>query len=159
MDRSVQLNDEVKVLRQVPMFAGIAPAKLKLLAYTSDRLSYRCGEALFRQGEDGDAAFVILNGTADVLVETDRGEVKVAELAENAVVGEIAILCDIARTATVRAATPVEVLRISKENFLKLLSDFPEMTIEIVRVLASRLAHTTSELTAERLGHQEPGQT
>ncbi len=150
----MQLNDEVKVLKKVPMFAGMAPAKLKLLAYTSDRLSYRSGEALFRQGEDGDAAFVILNGTADVLVETDAGAVKVAELAENSVVGEIAILCDVARTATVRAITPVEVLRISKENFLKLLADFPEMTLEVVRVLASRLAQTTSELTAERAEHQ-----
>lgn len=136
------------------MFAGMAPAKLKLLAYTSERLSYRCGENLFRQGEDGDAAFVILHGSADVLVETEKGEVKVAELAENSVVGEISILCDIARTATVRAVTPIEVLRISKENFLNLLADFPDMTIEVVRVLASRLAQTTSELTAERLGHQ-----
>jgi len=153
----VQLNDEVKVLRQVPMFAGMATAKLKLLAYTSDRLSYRSGETLFRQGEDGDAAFVILFGTADVLVETDKGEVKVAELAENSVVGEIAILCDIARTATVRAATPVEALRISKENFLKMLLDFPEMTIEVVRVLASRLVQTTSELTAERVGQHGSG--
>lgn len=139
------------------MFAGMAPAKLKLLAYTSDRLSYRAGETLFRQGEDGDAAFVILVGTADVLVETDKGEVKVAELSENSVVGEIAILCDVARTATVRALTPLEVLRISKENFLKLLVDFPDMTIEVVRVLASRLAQTTSELTAERMIHQGTG--
>jgi CRP-like cAMP-binding protein len=144
------LNDEVKMLRQVPMFSGIAPAKLKLLAFTSERVAYRCGEVLFHQGEDGDAAYVILRGQADVLVNTPQGEVKVAELSENSVVGEIAILCDIARTATVRAVTPVEALRISKENFCKMMMDFPEMMVEVMRVLASRLSQTTAELAESR---------
>ncbi|SHF09073.1 Cyclic nucleotide-binding domain-containing protein [Loktanella atrilutea] len=143
------LNDEVKMLRQVPIFAGMAAAKLRLLAYTSDRVAYRSGEVLFHQGDDGDAAYVILQGQADVMVTTPQGELRVAQVAENAMVGEIAILCDVARTATVRAVTPVEALRISKENFVKLLMDFPEMTLEIVRVLAARLSDTTATLSAE----------
>lgn len=143
------LNDEVKLLRQVPMFSGIAAAKLKLLAFTSERVAYRGGDVLFYQGEDGDAAYVILKGQADVIVNTPQGEVKVAELSQNSVVGEIAILCDVARTATVRAVTPVEALRISKENFCKLMMDFPEMMLEVVRVLASRLSQTTADLSAE----------
>ncbi len=146
------LNDEVKVLKQVPMFAGMAASKLKLLAFASERLAFRSGEILFRQGENGDAAYVILQGTAIVLVETPNSEIKVAELSENSIVGEIAILCDVARTATVRAVTPIEVLRISKENFMKLLVDFPDMTIEVIRVLANRLMQTTAELSAERSG-------
>nr|WP_272911490.1 Crp/Fnr family transcriptional regulator [Loktanella sp. M215] len=137
------------MLRQVPIFAGMASAKLRLLAYTSDRVAYRAGEVLFHQGDDGDAAYVILQGQADVMVTTPQGELRVAQVAENAMVGEIAILCDVARTATVRAVTPVEALRISKENFVKLLLDFPEMTLEIVRVLAARLSDTTATLTAE----------
>jgi len=144
------LNDEVNMLKQVPLLAGIAPAKLKLLALTSERLTYRRDEMLFRQGEPGDAAFVILQGTANVLAETPQGEIKIAELSANSVVGEISIICNVARTATVRAETQVEVLRITKENFMRLLADFPEVSLEIVRVLASRLSQTTMELTAER---------
>jgi CRP-like cAMP-binding protein len=146
----VLLNDEVNMLKQVPLLSGIAEAKLKLLAFTSERLTYRCGDVLFRQGEEGDAAYVILQGRAVVLVETPNGEVKVAELAENSVVGEISIICNVARTATVRAETQLEVLRITKDNFSRLLSDFPEMTLEILRVLATRLSQTTAELSAER---------
>jgi CRP-like cAMP-binding protein len=144
------LNDEVNMLKQVPLFAGVSPAKLKLLAFTSERVLYRANEALFLQGDPGDAAFVILSGRADVLVDSPQGQIKVAELEENAIVGEIAILCDVARTATVKAATQVEALRISKDNFFKLLVDFPEMTIEVVRVLADRLSQTTQELTEAR---------
>ncbi len=144
------LNDEVKMLRQVPLFVGVSPAKLKLLAFTSERVLYRAGEVLFRQGDVGDAAFVILSGRADVVADGSEGPIKVAEVSENAIVGEIAILCDIARTATVIALTQVEALRISKDNFVKLLADFPEVTIEVMRVLADRLSQTTIELTEAR---------
>ncbi|MGO8019958.1 cyclic nucleotide-binding domain-containing protein, partial [Rhizobium leguminosarum] len=78
----------------------------------------------------------------------------VADVEPNSIVGEIAILCDVSRTATVRATSPLEVLRISKEHFLKLRSDFPEMAVEIMRVRADRLNHTTAERTAARAAKQ-----
>ena len=114
------LKDEVGMLRQVPLFSGVAPAKLKLLAFTSDRVTYA------------------------------PGQIKVADLQPNAIVGEIAILSNQTRTATVRATTSVETLRIRKDHFLRMLGEYPEMTVEIMRVLADRLSHTTAELTAER---------
>ncbi|MGB3179427.1 MAG: cyclic nucleotide-binding domain-containing protein [Albidovulum sp.] len=144
------LNDEVRMLRLVPLFSRLEPAKLKLLAFTSDRVTYDAGEILFRQGETGDAAYVILTGTANILVNSPNGPIKVAELQQNSIVGEIAILCDDARTATVEAATPIDALRIKKEQFIKLMTDFPEITIEIMRVLAERLSQTTLALTEER---------
>jgi CRP-like cAMP-binding protein len=146
----VPLNEEVTMLRRVPLFAGVSAPRLKLIAFSSERVTYRPGDILCLQGEPGDAAFVILAGRAEVLVDGPKGQNRVAELTENAVVGEIAILCDVARTATVKAMTQVEALRIPKENFLKLLYDFPEMAIEVVRVLADRLTRTTQELAAAK---------
>ncbi|MBB4143399.1 cyclic nucleotide-binding domain-containing protein [Rhizobium lemnae] len=148
------LKDEVEMLRRVPLFSKIAPAKLKLLAFASERLNCREGQNLFRQGDPGDAAYVVLSGTADVLVNSNGDEVKVADVEQNSIVGEIAILCDVSRTATVRATSRLEVLKISKENFLGLMNDFPDMAVEIMRVLADRLNHTTSELTAARAREQ-----
>jgi CRP-like cAMP-binding protein len=154
LDKIMMLKDEVQTLRQVPLFSRVAPAKLKLLAFTSDRVSYRPGETLFHQGDPGDAAYVILAGKADVLNESPSGQIKVAELDYNTIVGEIAIICNTSRTATVKAAMPLEALRIRKDDFLKLLVDYPEMTIEIMRVLADRLSKTTTEL-AEARAHVE----
>jgi len=150
------LKDEVEMLKRVPIFSRIAPAKLKLLAFTSDRISFRDGQILFHQGDAGDAAYVVLSGTADILVETPAGQIKVADVDVNSIVGEIAILCDVSRTATVKATSRLEALRISKEHFLKLLTDFPEMAVEIMRVLADRLYHTTSELSAARSRQTQP---
>lgn len=148
------LKDEVGMLRQVPLFSGVAPAKLKLLAFTSDRVTYAPGQMLFKQGDVGDAAYVVLSGKAEVLVDAASGQIKVAELEPNSIVGEIAILCNVSRTATVRAITAVEALRIRKDHFLRLLGEYPEMTVEIMRVLADRLSHTTAELTEERSKHR-----
>ncbi|OCP15346.1 MULTISPECIES: Crp/Fnr family transcriptional regulator [unclassified Ensifer] len=144
------LKDEVEMLRRITLFSGLPPAKLKLLAFTSDRVMYSAGEALFYQGDIGDAAYVILSGKAEVLVTTASGPLKLAEVEQNSIVGEIAILCNTPRTATVRTTTPLEALRIRKDDFLKLLADFPEMAVEIMRVLADRLSQTTAELTEAR---------
>ncbi len=148
------LKDEVEMLRRMPFFAGIEPAKLKLLAFTSDRMTFKPGETLFHQGDMSDAAYVILLGGADILVDSPGGPIKVAEAQPNSIVGEIGILCDMGRTATVRAATPLETLRISKEHFTKILSDYPEMAVTIMRELAKRLGQTTAELTLERSHNQ-----
>jgi CRP-like cAMP-binding protein len=146
----MQLKDEVELLRRVPLFAGVAPSKLKLLAFTSDRVSYRAGDLLFKQGDPADAAYVLLSGSADILVGNGNDQIKVATLESNSIVGEIAILCDVARTATVKAAVPLETLRIKKDQFIRLLAEFPEMAVEIMRVLADRLSRTTAELSEAR---------
>ena len=100
----MSLNEEVELLRNIPMFANIEPSKLKLLAFTSERMTFKAGDALFSQGEPGDSAYVIIDGEADVLVDTPKGPLTVAKLKRNDIVGEIAILCDVPRTATVQAA-------------------------------------------------------
>lgn len=142
--------DEIQMLRRVPFFSEMEPSKLKLLAFSSDRVSYMAGEDLFRQGDMGDAAYVLLTGKVDVLVDSPSGQIKLTEMSGNAIVGEIAILCDGVRTATVRASTSVEALRIGKEQFFKLMSDFPDITIKVMRVLAERLTQTTAELSKAR---------
>jgi CRP-like cAMP-binding protein len=144
------LKDEVELLRRVPLFAGVEPSKLKLLAFTSDRMSFDPGQILFEQGDAGDAAYVVLNGSAEVLVNRAGSQIKVADLEKNAIVGEIAILCDVPRTATVRAHDRLDTLRISKDQFLRLLAEFPDIAIEIMRVLADRLGRTTAELSEAR---------
>lgn len=144
----MSLNEEVEALRRIPLFAKIEPAKLKLLAFTSQRITYKPGDVLFNQGDPGDAAYVIFGGEADVSVNTPSGPLTVARLKQNDFVGEIAILCDVPRTATVTAKTELVTLRIAKDLFFRLINDFPQIAIEIMRVLAQRLERTTADLRA-----------
>lgn len=148
----MSLDAEVDVLAKVPLFRGIDRAKLRLLAFISERVSYSPGEALCEQGESGDVAFILLTGEADIVLRTEAGPKRVARMHENDIVGEIAILIDVPRTASVVAVGEVEALAVSKDNFLKLLRTFPEMSLEVTRVLAHRLERTTRELVRANAG-------
>ncbi len=142
----MSLQEEVDLLRTIPLFSKIEPSRLKLLAFTAQRLTFAPGDLLCRQGDEGDAAYIIIAGDADVLVESESGPVKVATLGPNDLLGENAILCDVPRTATVKASTKVETLMISKELFFQLVNQFPSISIEIMRELARRVEKTTTLL-------------
>lgn len=142
----MSLNEEVEALRSVPLFAKIEPSILKLLAFTSERLTFPAGQELFHQGDPGNTAYIILDGRADVVVDTPGGELSVAKLKKNDFVGEIAILIDVPRTATVRAESELVTLAITKELFFRLIGEFPDMAVGIMRELAQRLEATTAQL-------------
>ena len=142
----MSLNKEVEVLRDVPLFSKIDHTQLKLLAFTSENLIYQDGQFLFREGEKGDAAYILLKGKIAVFIETEKGPAEVAQLKRGDVVGEISILCDVPRTAFIKAVESVQTLKVKKDSFIQLLAEFPEIAIEIMRELASRLNKTNMQL-------------
>lgn len=145
----MNLNEEVELLKRVPIFAKIEQAKLKLLAFTSERVNFSAGQEVCHQGDPGDTMYVILGGTADVLIDTaSGGQIAVAEMKKNSFFGEIAILCDVPRTATIKAKEPLATLKISKDMFYRLVAEFPQMAVEIMRELAHRLEDTNEKLRA-----------
>jgi len=146
----MSLTKDVEVLSNIPLFAKVNPAKLKLLAFTSERLEYLSGDELFHQDDYGDAAYVILEGEADILVDTPRSAIKIATLGKNDIIGEVAILCDVPRTATVVAHGDLDTLRVSKEGFFPLVTQFPQVGVEVMSALAAKLHRTTQALTAAR---------
>lgn len=147
----MSIDEEVEVLRKIPLFANIEPAKLKLMCFASQRMTFKQGQILCGQGDVGDSAYIILEGAADVVVENDSPLV-VAQLGKNDIIGEIAILCDVPRTASVIATSELTALEITKDLFFRMVTDFPELGVEVMRVLAHRLEHTTALLLAARKG-------
>ena len=143
----MSLKEEVELLLRIPMFARVEPAKLKLLAFASERLTFAPSQELFHQGDMADAAYIIIDGDAEVVLETPKGRRHLANMTKNALIGEIGILCDVPRTATVKASWNLTTLRISKDLFFRMVTDFPAMGVEIMRELARRLDHTTTQLS------------
>jgi CRP-like cAMP-binding protein len=72
----------------------------------------------------------------------------VATVGRHAIIGEVAILCDVPRTATVTARSRLTTLRIDKDLFFRLVNEFPQMAVEIMRELARRLEKTNEQLRA-----------
>ena len=142
----MNLNEEVEILKGVPLFSKMEPAKLKLLAFTGERMTFANGQEVCHQGDPGDAMYVILGGVADILIDTEKGQMRVAELKKNGFFGETAILCDAPRNATVKASESLLTLKISKEMFYRLVSEFPTMAVEMMRELAHRVEDANQKL-------------
>jgi CRP/FNR family cyclic AMP-dependent transcriptional regulator len=143
----MSLKQEFELLRRVPIFAEIEPAKLKLLAFMSERVGFDPGKRLMQQGDPADAAYLIIDGHAEVILETPAGPVIVATLGANDFVGEMAILGDVPRNATVRAKDRLIALRISKEPFMRMVREFPTMAVSIMQELAQRVDLTNKQLS------------
>ena len=139
--------DEVEALRRVPYFATLDATKLKLLAFASERFQLPAGAAICREGEPGDAAYILLDGEADVQVTTAEGHpLTVARANRNTFIGEMAVLRNRQRNASVIAATPITALKISRDAFYQLLRDVPQLALEVMRELAERVEDTTAKL-------------
>ncbi len=144
------LGGEARKLQELPLFANIDPSRLKFLAFTAERLNYMPGDDIMTQGDDGDAAHVIMKGSAAIVVGTGKDESKLFVVGENQLVGEIALLCDTKRTATVRAETEVTTLRLSREVFSEMARQDANFAFEMTRDMGDRLVRTTDQLNQAR---------
>jgi CRP/FNR family cyclic AMP-dependent transcriptional regulator len=146
----VSVDQEAAQLARVPMFGKLDAARLKLLAFTSRALTFAPGETIVRVGEPSDSAYLILDGTVDVLGSTGQGEFLVGTIGPNALIGEMGVLMNGPRTLTVRAQTEVRALKIAASMFMRLVSENPEVALDVMRVLCERLAGTTHMLEGVR---------
>jgi len=142
----MSIEQEVELIRLIPIFQRIQPAMQKLLVFASERLTYDAGQPLVKVGDAADAAYVIIEGTVEVSVESPKGPLVISTSGANEIIGEIGIFGDVPRTATAVARTKVEVLRISRDVFVNVIRGNPDAAIALIRILADRLAKTTAQL-------------
>jgi CRP/FNR family cyclic AMP-dependent transcriptional regulator len=123
-------------LAQVPLFAGLSKKDLKKISSLATRLDLPAGKELTHQGAVGNEFLVVLDGTVDVKVDDEV----VASRGPGDYFGEIALLDDRPRTATVVAKTPVSIEVIGRREFKALIEDQPEIAQQLLATMAQRLS-------------------
>jgi CRP-like cAMP-binding protein len=145
------LDRDVETLRNIPLFAGLPPPRLKLIAYTAEMVRFESGEVIVRQGDPADAVYILAEGEAEVLLTDDQGQVmSLGTMGRHTLFGEIGVLCKGRRTTTVKAKEGVVTYKISSQLFLELVRSSPEIGMQVMMVLAERLERST-----QRLQHHE----
>lgn len=145
-ETTASLGATVELMTQIPLFAGMDRTKLKLLAFTSETLTYLADEVVFEQGSVGDRAYIILEGEVDVCAESDEQRLVVAKLGRNQIFGEMALLANQPRTTTIRAASALRLLALRQDVFVRLVEENAGIALAISRVLVTRLANTLKGL-------------
>jgi CRP/FNR family cyclic AMP-dependent transcriptional regulator len=126
---------KVELLRGVPLFAGCSKAELQQIAALADELDLAEGATLIREGERGREFIVVVDGT----VRVTRGGKKLRDLGSGDFIGEIALVSDVPRTATVGATSPVRLLVITDRAFRNLLEQVPSIATKVLQSLGERL--------------------
>ena len=124
------------LMRQHPIFAPLAEGTLEQLARALEPVDAVAGAEVIRQGDDGDRVYLVVSGDLAVDVDGRPGE----HLGPGDVFGEIALLRDVPRTATVRAAADSAMLTLGRDDFLAAVTGHPTSAAEADIVVATRLA-------------------
>jgi CRP-like cAMP-binding protein len=129
-------NEKVELIKKVPLFSSCSKHELEEIAHIADEIDLSEGKEMTKEGSRGREFFVLLEGEADV---TKNGQ-SINKLGAGEFFGEIALVSDSPRTATVTATSPVRALVITDRSFRRLMDDSPEIQRKVLVELAERLA-------------------
>jgi CRP/FNR family transcriptional regulator, cyclic AMP receptor protein len=134
---------KVQALKRVPLFEDLSKKELAELARVSEDLEVEAGRELTREGETGQEFFVIVEGEIEVTIKGKRR----ASRGEGEFVGEIALLENVPRTATVTAKTPLRLFVLTRQDFRRLVDQNRSVEQKVMRTLARRVVDLSSDPT------------
>jgi CRP/FNR family cyclic AMP-dependent transcriptional regulator len=128
-------NAKIELLKKVPLFSGCSKGELRELALVADEIDLREGRTLVREGQPGREFFVLVDGS----VRVSRKGRKLADLGPGDWFGEIALLTNTPRTATVTVTSPIRVLVVTDRSFRQLVERMPKIALKVLASVGERL--------------------
>jgi CRP-like cAMP-binding protein len=136
-----------EVLTQVPLFAGLDSKAIEAIAGFAFTRTFEPGDLIVEEGRTGNGLFILVSGSAEVIKGLKGGQPRhLATLAAGEPIGEMALIGEWPRTASVRALEKTECLGLDRWIFLEHLSKEPMLAIRLLQILALRLAETAEKL-------------
>ena len=137
-------DEDVALLARTPLFENIDTAHLRVLVYAAERVRFASGEFIVREGGNEPAGHLMVTGEADAW--SDEDPAMHLRITRGAFIGANAMIAGQACGLNVRAVTEVETLRISRDLFLRVCHEFPELSRMVMGNYARRMAHIASAL-------------
>ncbi|MBU4277499.1 MAG: cyclic nucleotide-binding domain-containing protein [Proteobacteria bacterium] len=139
--------DPLEILAQVPLFAPMKKRELKNISETAEELLYEPGEMVINEGERDGRLFVLLEGEVEIIKGVGQpGERLLRRLGPGAYFGEMAVLGDALRTASVRAVGPARMLSLRDFNLRQAMERHPYIAIELLQVMSRRMQQMEQRL-------------
>lgn len=142
----MRVKADVDILRQIPLFAGCEPAHLQLLSFSSKRVELGANRILIKKGTKGGAAYLVLEGTAEVFENANAAGSVVATVEGGALLGELAMIADLPYGLTVKTTSAFAAQRIERDLFLRVASEFPEFAMQVIRNMNGKLDQSVQAL-------------
>ena len=130
--------EKVLFLKSIDLFRALPSEELAQIAEIAEEVPFGKGDPVFTEGEPGDALYLVVEGT----VRVHRGDKQLAEFKERDVFGEMAVLDSEPRSASVTVTEDAVLLKIGRDDFREILSERPEISLGVIKVLSRRLRET-----------------
>ena len=121
-------------------------SKLKLLAFASEIVTFDDGDVVFNSGDSADFAYVIMDGAVDIVTETDSGPVVSDTLSQNQLIGELGLLNNAPRNATLVARGHLRVMKITGDMFFRMLRENADVALDVIRMLSDKLSRSHTQV-------------
>jgi diguanylate cyclase (GGDEF)-like protein len=141
------MSTKVAQLARVPLFEGLSPSDVEHLASGARVESFAAGQNIVEIGEPGRSLYLLTDGVVQVVYPARESEFELARLGEGDFFGEMALLNDKPRSATVRAVTDVEALVVDKDSFHAAIIGRPKVGIQLLEALSVRIRHADEQIS------------
>lgn len=140
------LDDDVRILSGVGLFDGFTQEQLRLLAFGAENMRIPAGRILYREGDQADSAFVVVDGRVELYREAEGERVPIGSAGPDTILGELALIADSNRLTDAVIAEDAELLRLSRSLFRRILEEFPEVAVALHERIADELQRLISEI-------------
>jgi len=144
----IPMGEKILLLKEIDIFSGLSAEELAAIATVTKELEYPEDEKVIRQGEVGETVFLIIEGKVDVIREQEDGSTVVLDQIESgAAFGEMALIDDAPRSATIKTLIPCRFLILHKQEFKETAMEFPRIALGICSVLSQRIRDLHSKFS------------
>lgn len=140
------VRNDVQLLRKVPLFAGVDPAYLQVLAFSSKSVTIKAGQYLVRQDKPVSAGFLILDGKAEAAQNVAGREIVAASLGPGAFVCAKCMVAKLPPNMSIKALNSLTAMQITHELFVRVCKEFPDTGAQILKVLSNDVDISLREL-------------
>ncbi|MEN6464331.1 MAG: cyclic nucleotide-binding domain-containing protein [Syntrophaceae bacterium] len=151
----ITIQEEIHLLKTVTLFHALKEEELKIIALTTQNIIYEPCEVIINEGDEGSEAYIIYAGRVDVYRKATNGRlISLNKMGPGGMFGELALFGDGFRTASVKAVEETLVSVISKERLYEIIRAFPDIGIEMLKVVTGRFAQVENRFMRS-ITHEE----
>ena len=140
------LDDDIRILERVRLLEGFTSEQLRLLAFGAETMRLKAGRELFQEGAPADCAFVVASGTVELYRDIAGRRVIIGTAGPASLLGELALITGTNRLTGAVAATDVEVIRLNRSLFRRILEEYPDVAATLHARIASEMHALISRL-------------
>jgi CRP/FNR family transcriptional regulator, cyclic AMP receptor protein len=143
----ITLQKEIQLLKTVPLFHTLKEEELRIIALTTENVIYEPSEIIVNEGDEGGEAYIIYSGYVEVYRKAANGKlISLNKMGPGGMFGELALLGNGFRTASVKAIEETLVSVLAKDKLYEIIRAFPDIGIEMLKAITERFTETENRL-------------